>query len=129
MPHDPRTVEQRVHQIIVEHLGVKPKDVHLAADLQDDLGADSLDLVELVMAVEEEFGIEIPDDEAEKCLIVRDIIGLVEQHRPDLKGKVRACRECGCTDHNACITDGTACHWVAADLCSACAPKPAEAVG
>ena len=64
----------RVKKIVVEHLGVEPDKVTEDASFIDDLGADSLDIVELVMAFEEEFGIEIPDDAAEKITTVRDAI-------------------------------------------------------
>jgi len=65
-------VAERVQKIVVEHLGVDADKVTESASFIDDLGADSLDTVELVMAFEEEFGIEIPDDAAEKILTVKD---------------------------------------------------------
>lgn len=65
-------VSERVKQIVVEHLGVDEAKVSDNASFIDDLGADSLDTVELVMAFEEEFGCEIPDDAAEKILTVKD---------------------------------------------------------
>jgi acyl carrier protein len=68
---------ERVKKIIVEHLGVEPEKVVPTAGICTDLGGDSLDNVELVMALEEEFGIEIPDDAAEKMLTVGDAIALV----------------------------------------------------
>lgn len=64
-------IEERVKKIIVEQLGVKEEDVKPAASFVDDLGADSLDTVELVMALEEEFDTEIPDEEAEKITTVQ----------------------------------------------------------
>jgi acyl carrier protein len=64
------TVEERVKKIIGEQLGVEEDEVTLEANFVEDLGADSLDTVELVMALEEEFGIEIPDEDAEKILTV-----------------------------------------------------------
>ena len=67
-------IEDRVKKIVVEHLGVEEAKVTANASFVDDLGADSLDTVELVMAFEEEFGIEIPDDAAEKILTVKDAI-------------------------------------------------------
>ncbi len=67
------TLEERVKKIIVEQLGVEEAEVTPAASFVDDLGADSLDTVELVMAFEEEFGIEIPDQEAEKIKSVGDV--------------------------------------------------------
>jgi acyl carrier protein len=67
----------RVKKIVVEHLGVEEDKVKEAAHFIDDLGADSLDTVELVMAFEEEFGIEIPDDAAEKITTVKDAIDYI----------------------------------------------------
>ena len=66
------SVEDKVKDIIVDQLGVDEKQVTLEASFVDDLGADSLDTVELVMALEEEFDIEIPDEEAEKIATVQD---------------------------------------------------------
>ena len=66
------TVEEKVKEIIVDQLGVDDKQVTTSASFIDDLGADSLDTVELVMALEEEFDIEIPDEEAEKIITVKD---------------------------------------------------------
>ncbi len=66
------SVEEKVKEIIVDQLGVDEKQVTSEANFIDDLGADSLDTVELVMALEEEFDIEIPDDEAEKIATVQD---------------------------------------------------------
>ena len=68
----------RVKKIVVEHLGVEEEKVSEGASFIDDLGADSLDTVELVMAFEEEFGIEIPDDAAEKIATVKDAIIFIE---------------------------------------------------
>jgi len=65
------SIEERVAKIVVEQLGVKEEEVKSEASFVDDLGADSLDTVELVMALEEEFGTEIPDDEAEKITTVQ----------------------------------------------------------
>ena len=73
-------IEDRVKQIIVEQLGVKPEEVTPSASFVDDLGADSLDTVELVMAFEEAFDIEIPDEDAEKIRTVQDAIGYIQQH-------------------------------------------------
>ena len=70
-------VAERVKKIVVEHLGVEAAQVKEDAKFIDDLGADSLDTVELVMAFEEEFGIEIPDDAAEKIQTVGDAIGFI----------------------------------------------------
>ena len=68
-----------VKAIIVEQLGVKPEEVTPAASFIDDLGADSLDTVELVMALEEKFGIEIPDEDAEKMRTVGEAVKFVEE--------------------------------------------------
>jgi acyl carrier protein len=71
----------RVKKIVVEHLGVEQDKVTEDASFIDDLGADSLDIVELVMAFEEEFGVEIPDDAAEKITTVKDAIDYIEQNK------------------------------------------------
>jgi acyl carrier protein len=71
----------RVKKIVVEHLGVEQEKVTEEASFIDDLGADSLDIVELVMAFEEEFGVEIPDDAAEKITTVKDATDYIEQHK------------------------------------------------
>ncbi len=71
----------RVKKIVVEHLGVEGDKVTEEASFIDDLGADSLDIVELVMAFEEEFGVEIPDDAAEKITTVKDAIDYIEQNK------------------------------------------------
>ncbi|MBN2039483.1 MAG: acyl carrier protein [Spirochaetes bacterium] len=68
----------KIKQIIVDQLGVDESEVTMEASFIDDLGADSLDTVELVMALEEEFGIEIPDEDAEKIVNVSDIIKYIE---------------------------------------------------
>lgn len=72
-------VQDKITEIIVEQLGVKPEEVTPEASFVDDLGADSLDTVELVMALEEEFGVEIPDEDAEKIQTVGDAIKYVEE--------------------------------------------------
>ena len=72
------SVESKVKEIIVEQLGVDPVQVTNEASFVDDLGADSLDTVELVMALEEEFHLEIPDEEAEKIATVGDAIAYIE---------------------------------------------------
>ena len=69
----------KVRDIIVEQLGVNPEQVTLEAKFIEDLGADSLDTVELVMAFEEEFGIDVPDEEAEKLISVGDVVRFVEE--------------------------------------------------
>ncbi|MBI1425162.1 MAG: acyl carrier protein [Gammaproteobacteria bacterium] len=74
------SVEERVKKIVVEQLGVKEEEVKEDASFVDDLGADSLDTVELVMALEEEFETEIPDDEAEKITTVRQAIDYINSH-------------------------------------------------
>ena len=71
----------RVKKIVVEHLGVEAEKVAPDASFIDDLGADSLDIVELVMAFEEEFGVEIPDDAAEKIGTVGDAIKYIEENK------------------------------------------------
>ena len=76
-------VESRVKEIIVEQLGVDPAEVVPQASFVNDLGADSLDTVELVMAFEEEFGLEIPDDEAEKIQSVGNAIDYIKAHQPN----------------------------------------------
>jgi acyl carrier protein len=74
-------IADRVKKIVVEHLGVEAEKVTEEASFIDDLGADSLDIVELVMAFEEEFGVEIPDDAAEKISTVKDAIDYIEAHK------------------------------------------------
>lgn len=73
-------VDERVKKIVVEQLGVKEEEVTPSASFVDDLGADSLDTVELVMALEEEFECEIPDEEAEKITTVQQAIDYVSEH-------------------------------------------------
>jgi acyl carrier protein len=74
-------VADRVKKIIVDQLGVEEETVTPEASFVDDLGADSLDTVELVMALEEEFGIEIPDEDAEKITRVKEAIDYIEKHQ------------------------------------------------
>ncbi len=74
------SVEERVKKIVVEQLGVSDEQVTPEASFVDDLGADSLDTVELVMALEEEFDIEIPDEDAEKITTVKQAIEFIEEH-------------------------------------------------
>lgn len=74
------TVEERVKKIVVEQLGVKDEEVNSQSSFVDDLGADSLDTVELVMALEEEFECEIPDEEAEKITTVQQAIDYINKH-------------------------------------------------
>ena len=73
-------VAERVKKIVVEHLGVEAAKVVEGAHFIEDLGADSLDTVELVMAFEEEFGIEIPDEDAEKITRVKEAVEYIESH-------------------------------------------------
>ncbi|MFN0130871.1 MAG: acyl carrier protein [Verrucomicrobiales bacterium] len=77
---DETNIEQKVRDIIVEQLGVNADQVTPEAKFIEDLGADSLDTVELVMAFEEEFGIEVPDEEAEKLLTVGNVVQYIEDH-------------------------------------------------
>ncbi|MEA2601899.1 MAG: acyl carrier protein [Acidobacteriota bacterium] len=76
-------VAEKVKSIIVEQLGVDEEEVTLEASFTEDLGADSLDIVELVMAFEEEFGIEIPDEEAEKISNVREAVEYIQNNTGD----------------------------------------------
>jgi acyl carrier protein len=80
-----KPVEERVKEIIVEQLGVEEDEVLPAAKFIEDLGADSLDTVELVMAFEEEFGIEIPDEDAEKITRVKEAVEYIESHAKSKK--------------------------------------------
>jgi acyl carrier protein len=75
------SVAEKVKSIIVEQLGVEADEVTPAASFTEDLGADSLDIVELVMAFEEEFGIEIPDEAAEKISKVQEAVDYIEAHQ------------------------------------------------
>ena len=72
--------EEKVKKIIVEQLGVEAEEVTPEAKFIEDLGADSLDTVELIMALEEEFGIEIPDEDAEKIITVKDATEYIKSH-------------------------------------------------
>lgn len=74
------SIEERVAKIIVEQLGVKQEDVKAESSFVEDLGADSLDTVELVMALEEEFETEIPDEEAEKISTVQAAVDYIKAH-------------------------------------------------
>lgn len=71
---------EKVKKIIVEQLGVSEDSVTPEASFIDDLGADSLDIVELIMALEEEFDLEIPDEDAEKIVTVNDVIDYIKEH-------------------------------------------------
>jgi acyl carrier protein len=77
------TIEEKVKTLIVDQLGVEETEVTADAKFIDDLGADSLDTVELVMALEEEFGIEIPDEDAEKITTVKDATTYIAEHKKD----------------------------------------------
>ena len=77
---DTEEVFEKVKGIIVEQLGVAEASVSMEASFIDDLGADSLDLVELIMALEEEFGIEIPDADAEKVVTVGDVVSYIKEN-------------------------------------------------
>lgn len=78
-------VEEKVKQLIVDQLGVEASDVTDSSSFVDDLGADSLDRVELVMALEEIFGIEIPDEDAEKLVTVQDAVNYVQKNAKSVK--------------------------------------------
>ena len=79
-------IEQRVKKIVAEQLGVNEADIKNESNFVDDLGADSLDTVELVMALEEEFGISIADEDAEKIVTVGDAVKYIEAHAGDGAG-------------------------------------------
>ncbi len=74
-------IEQRVKKIVAEQLGVNEAEIKIESSFVDDLGADSLDTVELVMALEDEFETEIPDEEAEKITTVRQAIDYISSHK------------------------------------------------
>jgi len=74
-------VEQRVKKIVAEQLGVNEAEIKNESSFVDDLGADSLDTVELVMALEEEFNVEISDEDAEKIRTVKDVVNYIEAHK------------------------------------------------
>jgi acyl carrier protein len=75
------TIEERVKKIVAEQLGVKEEEITPDASFVDDLGADSLDTVELVMALEEEFETEIPDEDAEKIETIKDAVNYINEHK------------------------------------------------
>jgi acyl carrier protein len=74
-------VEAKVREIISEQLGVAPDEIKPESSFVEDLGADSLDIVELVMALEEQYGMEISDEDAEKIRTVNDVVGYIEAHK------------------------------------------------
>jgi acyl carrier protein len=80
-----KQIVEKVKQIIKEQLGVEDDEITPTASFVDDLGADSLDTVELVMAIEEAFDIEIPDNDAEKMRTVQDVIDYIEKHSKEKK--------------------------------------------
>ncbi len=79
---DKKVIESKVRALIVKQLGIKDDEVALEKAFIDDLGADSLDVVELVMAMEDEFGFEIPDDEADSIRTVGDAVTYINTHQP-----------------------------------------------
>jgi acyl carrier protein len=79
------SLEERVTQIIVDQLGVEPSEVTAGASFVDDLGADSLDRVELIMAFEENFSLEIPDEDAEKIVTVQNAIDYIQKNAKSVK--------------------------------------------
>jgi acyl carrier protein len=81
-----KSIEEKVKDIIVEQLGVNPEQVTPQASFIEDLGADSLDIVELVMAFEEEFSVEVPDEDAEKLQTVGDVIKYIEERAKQQSG-------------------------------------------
>ncbi|MCB1214615.1 MAG: acyl carrier protein [Deltaproteobacteria bacterium] len=76
-------LEKKIIHIIAEQLGVSESEISKEASLVDDMGADSLDIVELVMAMEEEFDLEIPDEDAERISTVQDIIDYIKNNQPN----------------------------------------------
>ena len=72
---------EKVKEIIVDQLGVEEDEISMESSFIDDLGADSLDIVELIMALEEEFDLEIPDEEAEKISVVGDVVEYIKEHQ------------------------------------------------
>ncbi|MDI6601422.1 MAG: acyl carrier protein [Thermoanaerobacteraceae bacterium] len=76
---------EKVKEIVAEQLGVEPEEVALESSFIDDLGADSLDIVELIMALEEEFDLEIPDEDAEKISTVNDVVEYIKAHTDEME--------------------------------------------
>ncbi|MES2141985.1 MAG: acyl carrier protein [Pseudomonadota bacterium] len=77
------TIEERVRKVVVEQLDIKPEEATMEASFVDDLGADSLDTVELVMALEEEFDTEIPDDQAENIRTIQQAVDYIKKHHEE----------------------------------------------
>ena len=75
-----KEIFQKLKTIVVDHLGVNEENVTMEATFVDDLAADSLDIVELVMTIEEEFDLEIPDSDAEKIVTIGDVVKYIEEH-------------------------------------------------
>lgn len=82
------TIEERVKKVVVEQLDIKPEEATMEASFVDDLGADSLDTVELVMALEEEFDTEIPDEDAEKIRTIQQAVDYVKAHEKSAEGSI-----------------------------------------
>mgnify|MGYP004459145453 FL=1 len=76
-----KEIFQKLKTIVVDHLGVNEENVTMEATFVDDLAADSLDIVELVMTIEEEFDLEIPDSDAEKIVTIGDVVKYIEEHK------------------------------------------------
>ena len=76
-----KEIFQKLKSIVVDHLGVNEENVTMEATFVDDLAADSLDIVELVMTIEEEFDLEIPDSDAEKIVTIGDVVKYIEEHK------------------------------------------------
>ena len=81
-PEQHEVLDRKIKAIIVEALGVDPEDVESDSDLVEDLGADSLDMVEVIMALEEQFNIEVPDEDAEGITTVADIVAYIARKAP-----------------------------------------------
>ena len=98
-----KPIEEKVKDIIVEQLGVNPEQVTPNASFIEDLGADSLDIVELVMAFEEEFSVEVPDEDAEKLQTVGDVVKYIEEKSNNRnKRPLRAARILSATTKHGC---------------------------
>ena len=82
-----KEIFQKLKTIVVDQLGVNEENVTMEATFVDDLAADSLDIVELVMTIEEEFDLEIPDSDAEKIVTIGDVVKYIEEHKQNMKKK------------------------------------------